>query len=52
MDNGLIFPYPCERAPGESSDANRPKLFLALPFGVVAGVAERGTRAGSSQAMG
>jgi hypothetical protein len=24
MDNGLIFPYPHERASGEVGDANRP----------------------------
>jgi len=52
MDNGLIFPYPCERAPGEFSDANRPKRLVAHPFGGVAWGVERGTRAGSSQAMG
>jgi hypothetical protein len=25
MDNGLIFPYPCERVHGEAGDTNRPK---------------------------
>ena len=25
MDNGLIFPYPCERVHGEAGDANRPQ---------------------------
>jgi hypothetical protein len=24
MDNGLIFPYPHERVPGEAGDADRP----------------------------
>ena len=24
MDNGLIFPYPHERVPGQAGDANRP----------------------------
>ncbi len=32
MDNGLIFPYPHERAPGEPGDAHRP-LMLGGPFG-------------------
>jgi hypothetical protein len=31
MDNGLIFPYPHERAHGEPGDANRPSR--RYPFG-------------------
>ena len=31
MDNGLIFPYPHERAHGEPGDANRP--IRLNPFG-------------------
>ena len=49
MDNGLIFPYRRQIAPGEVSDAKCPKL-PGRPFGA-AGVVERMTRAGSSQAM-
>jgi hypothetical protein len=53
MDNGLIFPYPCGRVPGESDDANRLKRLLSVALsGVVAGGVERGIRVGSSQAMG
>jgi hypothetical protein len=30
MDNGLIFPYPHERVPGEVGDANRPNRCQSL----------------------
>jgi hypothetical protein len=30
MDNGLIFPYPHERVPGEVGDANRPNHLQPL----------------------
>jgi hypothetical protein len=30
MDNGLIFPYPHKRVPGEIGDANRPNHFPSL----------------------
>ena len=49
MDNGLIFPYPRKSAHGEPGCANHPNPVLD-PFGVKCG--ERGTPAGSSQAMG
>ena len=30
MDNGLIFPYPLERARDEAGDTNRPSRVLSL----------------------
>ena len=36
MDNGLIFPYPHERVPGEVGDANRPDYRGSLRGLVVA----------------
>ena len=36
MDNGLIFPYPHERVPGEVGDANRPNHCQSLRGLVVA----------------
>jgi hypothetical protein len=35
MDNGLIFPYPHERVPGEAGDANRPNCCRSLRGPVV-----------------
>jgi hypothetical protein len=55
MDNGLIFPYRQHGAPDESGDANHPKPapHAGRPFGASRrGLVERGTRTGSSQAMG
>ena len=51
MDNGVIFPYRRSCAHDEPGDANHPKLIGPDPSGRGRGV-ERGTRAGSSQAMG
>jgi hypothetical protein len=48
MDNGLIFPYRFWRDHDEPGDANRPKPGRVFGSGLV----ERGTRTGSSQAMG
>ena len=51
MDNGLIFPYPCVRARDES-------VLLTAQTGAdhvlrdIDGALLRGTRTGSSQAMG
>jgi hypothetical protein len=39
MDNGLIFPYPRVRVPGEAGETNHP--LCAYSFGSVCGV--RGT---------
>ncbi len=51
MDNGLIFPYPCVRARDESAllTAQNPadRILLGKDGGGL-----RGTRVGSSQAMG
>src|SRR4029078_12652912 len=53
MDNGLIFPYRQHGAPDEPGDANHPTPSVSCrPSGRPQPVAERGTRAGSSQAMG
>ena len=49
MDNGLIFPYPCERAPGESVMLSALKPAVILRDG---GWGVRVNRSGSSQAMG
>lgn len=51
MDNGLIFPYRQCSDPDEAGDANRPKPSATVPSGTE-WEAERGTRSGSSQAMG
>ena len=41
MDNGLIFPYPRVRVPGEAGDTNHPKpLLLHFVWGLWV---ERGT---------
>ena len=49
MDNGLIFPYPCERAHDESSVLTVQKVPFSLR-----GIGDwmHGTFGGSSQAMG
>jgi hypothetical protein len=55
MDNGLIFPYRQNSDPDEVRDANHPKPPVNPCFlfgGGVGLVVERGTRPGSSQAMG
>jgi hypothetical protein len=36
MDNGLIFPYPHERVPGEVGDADRPNCCQSFRGLVVA----------------
>ena len=51
MDNGLIFPYRQRDAHDEPGDANHPKPAATVPSGTEP-LAERGTRTGSSQAMG
>jgi len=38
MDNGLIFPYPHERVPGEIGDANHPNCLQSLRGLVVVSV--------------
>ncbi len=30
MENGLIFPYPCMRARGETCETNRPPALVAI----------------------
>ena len=52
MDNGLIFPYPCVRARDESILLTTQKVADPIPFGVKDSHRLRGTRMGSSQAMG
>ena len=52
MDNGLIFPYPCVRARDESILLTTQKVAHRIPFGGKEGDRLRGTRMGSSQAMG
>ena len=52
MDNGLIFPYRQRDAHDEPGDANHPKPCPYRAFGWSGVLAERGTRTGSSQAMG
>lgn len=51
MDNGLIFPYRRNGAHDEPGDANHPKHLVSMSSDGELGV-ERGTRPGSSQAMG
>ena len=52
MDNGLIFPYPCVRARDESMLLTTQKVADRIPFEGDEGHRLRGTRMGSSQAMG
>ena len=52
MDNGLIFPYPCVRARDESILLTTQKVADPNPFEGDEGHRLRGTRVGSSQAMG
>ena len=52
MDNGLIFPYPCVRVPDESTPLTTQKVADPIPFEGEEGCRLRGTRVGSSQAMG
>ena len=52
MDNGLIFPYRQHDAHDEPGDANHPKPVTTYTFGCGGDLVERGTRTGSSQAMG
>ena len=52
MDNGLIFPYPCVRARDESMLLTTQKVADLIPFGGEDSHRLRGTRMGSSQAMG
>ena len=51
MDNGLIFPYPCVGAPDESILLTTQKVANQFLLGS-GGRRLRGTRMGSSQAMG
>ena len=51
MDNGLIFPYPCVGAHDESVLLTTQKVANQL-LREAGGYRLRGTRAGSSQAMG
>ena len=52
MDNGLIFPYPCVRARDESMLLTTQKVAHQSPFEGGESHRLRGTRMGSSQAMG
>ncbi len=52
MDNGLIFPYPCVGAHDESVLLTTQKVVDQSPFEGCEGHRLRGTRIGSSQAMG
>ena len=52
MDNGLIFPYPCVRARDESILLTTQKVADPIPFEGKDSCRLRGTRVGSSQAMG
>jgi hypothetical protein len=52
MDNGLIFPYPCVRARDESILLTTQKVADPIPFEGEDSCRLRGTRMGSSQAMG
>jgi hypothetical protein len=52
MDNGLIFPYPCVRARDESILLTTQKVAHLIPFEGKESHRLRGTRVGSSQAMG
>ena len=52
MDNGLIFPYPCVRARDESILLTTQKVAHPIPFEGKESHRLRGTRVGSSQAMG
>ena len=52
MDNGLIFPYPCVRARDESILLTTQKVAHRIPFEGKESHRLRGTRVGSSQAMG
>jgi hypothetical protein len=52
MDNGLIFPYPCVRARDESILLTTQKVADRIPFEGKDSRRLRGTRMGSSQAMG
>ena len=52
MDNGLIFPYPCVGAHDESVLLTTQKVVDQSPFEGGEGYWLRGTRIGSSQAMG
>ena len=52
MDNGLIFPYPCVRVRDESILLTTQKVADPIPFEGEEGYRLRGTRMGSSQAMG
>ena len=51
MDNGLIFPYPCVRVPDESILLTTQKVVDQSLRGAT-DRRLRGTRIGSSQAMG
>lgn len=51
MDNGLIFPYPCISVPDESNLLTTQTVAYQLLLGG-GGRPLRGTRLGSSQAMG
>ena len=52
MDNGLIFPYPCVSAHDESVLLTTQMVVDQTPFEGGEGYRLRGTRIGSSQAMG
>ena len=52
MDNGLIFPYPCVSVPDESILLTTQKVADLIPFEGEDSCRLRGTRMGSSQAMG
>ena len=52
MDNGLIFPYPCVRVPDESILLTTQTVVHQTPFEGGGDHLLRGTRMGSSQAMG
>jgi hypothetical protein len=52
MDNGLIFPYPCVGAHDESVLLTTQRVVDQSPFEGGEGHRLRGTRIGSSQAMG
>ena len=52
MDNGLIFPYPCVRARDESILLTTQMVADPIPFEGKDSYRLRGTRMGSSQAMG